>query len=292
MKKLNNLIFLPNDIKKYIISFIIPFEYKLLDWIDPNYIDINGIVFNHNGLTYISENKNELTNLLWNNLSYNTNPDVINFLLDNNREIYLNNITKNNTQINFINKNIDKICLFQLISNSAANYLTKTYVNNFIYDNKKYFIYNNKKTKKEIYESKFWYYLSLNEGYINLLKNNINKINWISLSRNEGAKELLLQNFDKIYWQFLSENKSMIEIIEKNLDKVDWITLSKNENAIHILQKNMDKINYKNLSLNPNGIEILKNNQCNIYNFNFSKNPSIFIIDYDKTLETINNFLI
>ena len=74
--------------------------------------------------------------------------------------------------------------------------------------------------------------------------------------------ELLKNNIDKIDWYCLSRNPNAIDLLEKELEdnpeskKIDWDHLSRNPNAIHILEKelkdnpNSNKIHWGNLSLN------------------------------------------
>lgn len=61
------------------------------------------------------------------------------------------------------------------------------------------------------------------------------KINWNYLSMNSEAIDLLEQNLDKINW-YLSGNPNAIYLLSQNLDKIDWIHLSGNPNAIYLLE--------------------------------------------------------
>ena len=51
---------------------------------------------------------------------------------------------------------------------------------------------------------------------------------------NPNAIELLKENIDKVDWYFLSSNPNAIEILKENLDKVDWYKLSRNPNIIQL----------------------------------------------------------
>ena len=59
--------------------------------------------------------------------------------------------------------------------------------------------------------------LSLNPNAINLLEQNIDKIDWMSLSMNPNAIHLLEQNMQKINWSNLSNNPSIFEY--------DWVAM-------------------------------------------------------------------
>jgi hypothetical protein len=77
-----------------------------------------------------------------------------------------------------------------------------------------------------------WYRLSTNINAINLLKNNLDKINWGLLTINPNAGELLKNNRDKLNWEWISENPAifkldydaiknrLISVIEEDLMKV------------------------------------------------------------------------
>jgi len=92
---------------------------------------------------------------------------------------------------------------------------------------------------------------------------------------------------DNLDWEGLSRNPNAINILEKNLDKIDWFYLSLNPNANKIFEKKLNKINWNKidlewLSANPNAIHILEKNLDKIDWTEISKNPNIFIYDYDK----------
>ena len=53
--------------------------------------------------------------------------------------------------------------------------------------------------------------LSTNPNAIELLINNLDKIDWSNLSTNPNAIDLLKENKDKINWSVLSENPSIFE---------------------------------------------------------------------------------
>lgn len=136
-----------------------------------------------------------------------------------------------------------------------------------------------------------WAYLSGNPSAIDLLKENIDKINWeeLSCNTNPNAIDLLRERTieennmskkdyaklkNKINWNVLSTNPNAIELLEENIHKINWEYLSANSGAINLLKKYPNAINWSYLSGNPNAIEILKVNIKNIEWFMLSKNPN------------------
>ena len=65
----------------------------------------------------------------------------------------------------------------------------------------------------------------------------IEKLDWnmLSLNPNPKAIELLEENMEKINWYVLSFNKNAIHILERNTEKIDYSNLSLNKNAIKLL---------------------------------------------------------
>ena len=62
-----------------------------------------------------------------------------------------------------------------------------------------------------------WSYLSKNPAAIDILKDNLDKVNWYNLSRNPAAVGILKDNLDKVVWMALSENTApeAIELLKK-----------------------------------------------------------------------------
>ena len=56
-----------------------------------------------------------------------------------------------------------------------------------------------------------WDVLSINSDYIELLEENIDKLNWSLLSQNPNAIQILKNNQDKINWYKLSSNPAIFE---------------------------------------------------------------------------------
>ena len=76
-------------------------------------------------------------------------------------------------------------------------------------------------------------------------------INLEWLSGNENAIDLLEENLDKINWSYLSLNKNAMELLLKNPERIDWTELSQNPSAIGLLEMNLDKVDWKWVSINP-----------------------------------------
>ncbi len=134
-----------------------------------------------------------------------------------------------------------------------------------------------------------WTGLSLNSAANHILEKNLDKINWKMLSMNPDAVHILEKNLDKIDWEYLSLNTNAIHLLEKNLDKVDWDTLSSNKNAIHILEKNLDKVDWYALSKNPGAIYILEQNLDNIVWSGLLVNTAVYTLDTKAMRQQIDN---
>ena len=139
--------------------------------------------------------------------------------------------------------------------------------------------------------------LSQNPNAIDLLTDNLDKIDWDYLSYNPNAIDLLKDNQDNINWSELSANPNAISLLKNRItyeqeqkykrdysdssnsdndssysdndssnsdndsfnsdNKINWNALSYNPNAISLLKANKKKINWKFLSRNPNAIDLL-----------------------------------
>jgi hypothetical protein len=73
----------------------------------------------------------------------------------------------------------------------------------------------------------------------------------LNLSKNPNAIELLKENIEKINWHCISTNPNAISILKEHPDKISWHYLSGNPNAIELLKANKDKINWHIFSSNP-----------------------------------------
>jgi hypothetical protein len=108
-----------------------------------------------------------------------------------------------------------------------------------------------------------WYTLSSNPGAFELLAEHLVKVNWQGLSKNPhpGAVALLAANLHKVDWEYLSMNAGAMDILAAQPEKIDWSALSLNSHslAIEMLSANTDKIDWVELSANTNpaAIEVL-----------------------------------
>jgi hypothetical protein len=138
---------------------------------------------------------------------------------------------------------------------------------------------------------------------IELIRENLDRVDWTELSTNEGAVDLLLDNPERIVWRLavynkrcsvlfnafpeqiesvssyelsenpdavhirgmtfdfdgLSANPNAIAILRENIDKINWVRLSDNINAGEFFtEENADKLDFTMLSKNPSAIELLK----------------------------------
>lgn len=121
---------------------------------------------------------------------------------------------------------------------------------------------------------------------IQLLKNNIDKIDyyWLSGNQHPDAVKLLetlsSDKITKICWYSISKNPNAMDLIESNPAKVRWSGLSANINdrAIKLLEANLEKINWFELSSNPSAIKLLKSHPDKIYHNTLSFNPNPDVI--------------
>ena len=153
-----------------------------------------------------------------------------------------------------------------------------------------------------------WGQLSSNphQKAIELLVENLDKVDWTVLSENPGAIELLKANPHKISWRYLSLNKNAGELLKqrhyyenslsveeyyslgKN-NQLSWEYLSGNPCAIELFKANPARIHWKELTRNPEAIEMLKNKPrgVSIHDFyvGLSENPhAIEILEKNKDL--------
>ena len=153
-----------------------------------------------------------------------------------------------------------------------------------------------------------WVQLSSNPHpkAIELLAENLDKVDWTVLSENPGAIELLKANPHKISWRYLSLNKSAGELLKqrhyyenclsvqeyyrlgKN-NQLSWEYLSANPCAIELLKANPARIHWNELTRNPEAIEMLKNKPRSVAIHDFyiglSVNPcAIEILEKNKEL--------
>lgn len=115
-----------------------------------------------------------------------------------------------------------------------------------------------------------WRSIQENPAAVEIIKNNMDKINLASLSKNtspeviEIIKNNYLDELSHFEGYILSGNPSAMSILRENPDLIDLDALASNPNpeavAIVIDEENLDELNIEALSLNPGVIDFLENN--------------------------------
>ncbi len=93
----------------------------------------------------------------------------------------------------------------------------------------------------------------------------LSKLNWTEIAQNPGAMELIKENINKINITDLSKNPNQeaVQIVASRLNELDnWKNISENPSALDILKANVNKIDWENLfkNSNPETLDIVKNN--------------------------------
>jgi hypothetical protein len=158
----------------------------------------------------------------------------------------------------------------------------------------------------------FGYIIDYTNMYPFILRN-YEKIgfNYISYCSCSNIVNILKDNIDKINWSKLCKNinNEAITILKDYVEKIDWYVLSRNpcDEAINILKKYPEKIKYDKLIYNSN-LEAIKlffiyqNNSINKLKIDKSdyntwinniipSNRNIFIQDNEETIYYINKFI-
>jgi len=212
---------------------------------------------------------------------FSRQPQYINIIEQNPRNLNWENLLLNPNAIHIIQKNFKKLennDLYNLACNPNAIDIIKEY------------LYSHFKDLDD--DESFWEQLSSNPNACSILLDHVENINWESLATNPNIKYIftnlmiqknkLTQNylntlndeniidisyFDNLYnlhddfIESLSSNPNAIQILEKisgeNYEKLSWYNLSINPKAINIIKKNKDKIIWDYLSSNPNAIDLI-----------------------------------
>ncbi len=206
------------------------------------------------------------------------NPKALDFIKNNKIVINWYCLSSNETAIELLLENVDKIDWnqFQLNTDDEAIKLMKKHINKINKINLHNLCRNSNPKAIEllIEQSRFinniewfiWQYISRNPAGIDIILKNPDNINWRQLSNNPSpiAIELLKKNPEKIDWYELSANRNpdAMDILITKPNEIVWYLLSGNPNpkAIKILSENKNKIDWVSLSGNPNAIELLKAN--------------------------------
>jgi hypothetical protein len=195
----------PNKFDKnvsYVVAtFLTPIPKKFLDWIPLNKVNwpcmskwVDGSVFEH----YPDK-------VCWQRLL--KNKDAVDFIEQNKIGIFWNILARNENAIHLLEKHF-----FDITKDSIDN----SYRKNMAYINK---LCKNRNAVHLIqnYIDQFW----INKG----------KLNWRRLSKNPGAIELLKNNLDRVDWYALLSNENIISLLEQLPEKelghvmlhiIDW----------------------------------------------------------------------
>jgi len=293
--------------------------YKLRDWVDEDEL-CETLSMNERAVEYL-ENHERLIDifLIFQNeqaiyiiekrIQYdeygdvNFNKNAVNFLRNNRQYIHYDILCKYEYGIEFVDElikhnQLEKINWYHLSMNPAAMH---------ILNNPKYYKYID------------WCHIIYNKNAVELVKNNLHMVEKYLdvIFYQPHLMDIIEQNMDKIDWCMLSRNYNAIHILEKNLDRVNIRELCKNKNGFQLLlqlnhvfnddyiyhknivfeyfdycEKNNIQFNFiKNLSeygYTEKHMDFLKHN----YNYhNLSKNPNIFEYDYKRMRETRQSLL-
>jgi len=256
-------------------------------------MNINAIHIIEKRIKYYDEDNNHI----------NYNKNAVNFLRNNPNYIDYSALLGQEHGIEFVDtlikKNkLDKTIWYCLSMNPAAMH---------ILNDPKYYKYID------------WYAILYNKNAVELVKKNIHKVNkyWNVLCKQPHLIDIIEQNMDKIDWNSLSSNYNAIDILEKNMDKVLSYYVFGNKNGFQLLlrlnhvfndyidyHKNIvyDYFDYcekNNIPFNlveklsefgytEKHMEFLKYNHYYPY---LSANPNIFEYDYKRMRETRQSLL-
>ena len=132
-------------------------------------------------------------------------------------------------------------------------------------------------------------YLSQNENAIELLMNNLEKIEWSYLSLNPNAIELLRNNKNKIDNILIRENPNYYEIFPEELEEDENIIRRLNERYQLLFNINNNKKEIYFESDICDDIELMEKNQHKINWDLLAKNPAIFSYDYEEIKKNFKN---
>jgi len=143
----------------------------------------------------------------WDNLSRNSNPQVIELLKDNPKKINWCSLSENPNAIDLLIQRLK-----QNYPTTSIDYGRKDKINlKLLCDN-------------------------INVSRIlHQFPKYVNYSNYIGLSSNPSAIDFLKEHPNRICWDDLSSNPNAIDLLENNIDKINWNSLSSNPNAMHLL---------------------------------------------------------
>lgn len=203
--------------------------YKLLEWIDPNKLNIDDLMYNNHALDYLQD----MNLITYPEIYRNRSTNIYVRQCKDINEIDSKYLSKN-CDIDLIEEHLDKCDIHLLNINCYAVHLFHKYP--FL-------------LKPSICRN-------INAMHIirPMIKLTTDKIAWRTLCVNENAIDIIEEELKKehnnIDWESLSFNYNAIHILKANPNKICWNYLSGNSGAMDMLYDNQDKINYKNLSCN------------------------------------------
>ena len=240
-------------------------ELKL--WIDPSKLVLKSLHCNCRAFDYLLEY--HMDDINWKNLCYNATDDTLIAIPDECLDWIYVSANPTVTAVHRVKKNPHKIYWCSLLSNPMA---IDIIVEKF------------EKIKK-------LYYITLlsknpHPKAIELLTNNMDKIDWFYLSLNPSAWKLLEQYPEKIDWNGLSlnTNSNAVKMLLKNPTKIVLYNFNRNTNpmVIDYLKEHPEKIVWSELCVNASAEELIRENQHKIVWSSLSANPCIFKYNYKK----------
>jgi len=292
--------------------------YKLRNWVDETQLT-KKLSFNERAIEYLENHEHLIDEdwIFWNvnaihiiekRIQYdkngwvNCNANAVNFLRNNRQYIDYSILCGQEHGIEFVNElinnnELNKINWYGISQNLAAMH---------ILNDPKY------------YTCIDWFNILYNENAVELVKNNLHMVeNWDVLCENAYFIDIIEQNINKIEWVCLSANYNAIHILEQNMEKINVETLCGNKNGFHLLlqlnhvfddhndyDKNIvfeyfDYCEKNNIPFNlikslseygytEKHMEFLQHNNDYTY---LSRNPNIFEYDYKRMRETRQSLL-
>jgi hypothetical protein len=288
--------------------------YKLRDWVDETKLTPL-LSRNERAVEYLEKHKH-----LIDNCEIFQNENAIHIIEKRIKHDKYDCVFSNKNAVNFLRNNrqyiqYDKMCSFEH---------GIEFIDELIRNNKSYHIYwpwlsanpaamhilNDPKYYKKI----CWNTILDNKNAIELVKNNIHMVEhyWSYMCSKPHLIDIIEQNMDKIDWYWLSSNYNAIHILEQNMEKINMNRLCWNKNGFQLLlqlnhvfentmyyDKNIvleyfDYCEKNNIPFNlishlstygytEKHMEFLKHN----HNYHsLSKNPNIFEYDYKRMRET------